>query len=85
MTEITISFIDLLVTVLSFAIIGRVIMSWISPRRDDLLSVILYQITEPIMGPIRKILPPLGMFDLAPMAAIFLLYAINRLLHAVLL
>lgn len=84
MTEITISFIDLLVTVLSFAIIGRVIMSWISPRRDDLLSVILYQITEPIMGPIRKILPPLGMFDLAPMVAMLLLYAVSRLLHAVL-
>ena len=85
MTQLTISFIDLLVTILSFAIIGQVIMSWISPRRDDPLSAILYQITEPILAPIRKILPPLGMFDLAPMAAIFLLYAINRLLHAVLL
>ena len=37
------------------------------------INEILHQITEPILGPIRKIVPPLGMFDFTPMIAIFVL------------
>ena len=71
-------FLDLLITALYFAIFGRVIMSWISPRGGDPLSTILHQITEPILGPIRNVLPKLGMFDFAPIVALIVLGIIQR-------
>ncbi len=58
---------------LNIAIFGRVIMSWISPQGTDPISTILFQITEPILAPIRHVLPRLGMFDFAPMVALLIL------------
>lgn len=74
--------IEILCNVLIAAIFIRVIMSWFSPRPDNPIVVIVYQITEPILGPLRRIIPRMGMFDLAPMAAIFLLYIIRILVRS---
>ena len=62
-----------LIWALNLAILGRVIMSWISPRGTDPISPILHQITEPILAPIRRLVPSVGMFDLTPMVALILL------------
>ena len=60
MNVLLINFIELLFTILWLAILGRVIMSWVSPRGDDPISPLLYQITEPILKPIRQVVPPWG-------------------------
>ena len=52
-------------------------MSWISPTGNDPVSPILYQITEPILAPIRSVLPKLGVFDFSPIVALFLLQIIS--------
>jgi len=75
-----VTFIELLFTIFYFAILGRVILSWISPRGNDPVSPLLYQITEPILKPIRQVVPPLGMFDLTPMIALILLTVIQGIL-----
>ena len=80
MNVLLITFIELLFTVFYFAILGRVIMSWVSPKGDDPISPLLYQITEPILKPIRQVVPPLGMFDLTPMIALILLTVIQGIL-----
>lgn len=82
MTDSIITGIEILCNVLIAAIFIRVIMSWFSPRPDNPIVVIVYQITEPILGPLRRIIPRMGMFDLAPMAAIFLLYIIRILVRS---
>lgn len=74
------TFVNLLFTVLWLAILGRVIMSWVSPRGNDPVTPLLYQITEPILRPIRQVVPPLGMFDLTPMIALILLSIIQSML-----
>ena len=85
MNDFVVTFIDMLVYVLSIAIFGRVVMSWISPGGNDPVSTILFQITEPILGPIRRVMPRLGMFDLSPMVALILLnFVIRPLLSAAL-
>ena len=70
-------FLELLVLALNLAIFARVIMSWIAPKPGNPLSMIIIQITEPILAPIRqgitKIAPRLGMFDFSPMVALILL------------
>jgi len=70
----------LLCEVLTFAIIARAIMSWFSPRPTNRLAIILYQVTEPVLSPLRRIIPRVGMIDLTPLAAIMLLQLIARLL-----
>ena len=85
MNDFVVTFVDMLVYVLSIAIFGRVIMSWISPGGNDPVSTILFQITEPILGPIRRVMPRMGMFDLSPMVALILLnFVIRPLISAAL-
>ena len=71
------TFVRILSFTLTFAIFGRVIMSWISPTGNDPISPILYQITEPILAPIRRVLPKLGVFDFSPIVALFLLQIVS--------
>ncbi len=74
------NFITFLCEVLSFAIILRAILSWFSPRPTNRLAIILYQITEPLLAPLRRIIPRVGMFDFTPLVAIILLQLICYLL-----
>ena len=69
--------INLLITVLYVAILGRVIITWIPVKPDNPIVTLLYQITEPILAPLRRIVPRLGMLDLTPMVALILLWIIQ--------
>jgi len=73
------NFVSLLFDVLTIAIFIRVILSWVSPR-PNALTVILEKITEPILAPLRRIIPRAGMFDLTPMVAIIILQLIATFL-----
>jgi YggT family protein len=69
-----------LLTLYTFCVFGRILLSWfpISPGSPvATVSGVLYSITEPVLGPIRRVLPSIGMFDLSPMIVIF---AINLVL-----
>lgn len=59
-------------------LIIRAIMSWVSPGYNS-FSIVLAQLTEPLITPIRKIIPPLGMIDISFMIFIFGLYFLNSL------
>lgn len=77
MTAFLVNFVSILVYILQFAILGRAVLSWfpIDPR-SPLVSV-LNEITEPVLGPLRRVVPRIGMIDISPMVAIFLLYIIQ--------
>lgn len=67
-----------IVQVLYWAIILRLVLSWfpnLGPNNP--LVRIVYNITEPILAPIRRIVPRTGMFDLTPMVAIILLFIVQ--------
>lgn len=63
-----------LLDVFVIAVIARIILSFfpISPNTamSSVYSV-LYNVTEPVMGPLRRVIPTIGMFDLSPMIIIF--------------
>ena len=65
---------------LTAAIFIRVLLSWfpIDPRNS--LVTILFDITEPILEPLRRVIPRLGMLDITPFVAILLVQAIGRLI-----
>jgi YggT family protein len=65
--------------VLSAAIFIRVLLSWfpIDPRNS--LVMLLYDITEPILEPLRRVIPRMGMFDLSPLVALLLIQFLGRM------
>jgi len=65
--------------VLSAAIFIRVLLSWfpIDPRNP--LVTLLYDVTEPILEPLRRVIPRMGMFDLSPLVALLLIQLLGRL------
>lgn len=71
------SFIIMLVNVLTFAIFIRVLLSWVDPQGGWPVTRILHEVTEPVLGPIRSVMPSVGMFDFSPMVAILLLQVIG--------
>ena len=73
-------FIRILCDVFSLAIICRAILSWFSPRPTNRLAIILYRVTEPMLAPLRRIIPRAGMVDFTPLVAIILLQLIVYLL-----
>ncbi len=73
-------FLKVLCEVLSLAIIFRAILSWFSPRPTNMLAVILYRVTEPLLAPLRRIIPMAGPFDFTPLVAIILLQLIASFL-----
>lgn len=56
-----------------YIIIIRAILSWFSPTHYSPAYTILYQLTEPLLMPIRRFLPLMGSFDLSPLLLIILL------------
>ena len=75
-------FVDLLFTVLWLAIFVRVLLSWFPQAGNNAFGAIIWQLTEPILAPIRRVLPRVGMFDFTPMVALFLLWLLRELLYA---
>jgi len=74
-------FINLVVTVFSFAIIGRALLSWFDPGMQTPVGRFLRDITEPIIAPIRQVMPRFGMFDISPIVALLLLRLIGTLIN----
>lgn len=76
--EFLIRFVTILVYILQAAIIGRALISWfpVDPR-SPLVSV-LNEVTEPILAPLRRVVPRIGMIDITPMVAIFVLYIVSQ-------
>ena len=77
---ILLDFIRILCNVLSLAIIARAIISWFSPRPTNVVAVILYRVTEPLLAPLRHIIPMAGPLDFTPLVVIILLQLIANLL-----
>jgi YggT family protein len=57
-----------------FALLAMIIVSWVAPGTRHPAAVLLLQLTEPVMAPVRKLLPAMGGLDLSP---IFLFILIN--------
>jgi YggT family protein len=72
-----ISFIHILSTVLVIAIIIRALMSWIMPQDSSGLTRVLLDITEPILAPIRRVLPPVAGIDFSPLLALILVQLVS--------
>ncbi len=62
-----------------FAIIIRVILSWVSPGVHSPVTAIIWAVTEPVMAPVRRLVPALGGLDLSPLFLLIGLQALRML------
>jgi len=76
---IFVRFVEVFTDIMIAAIFVRAILSWVITDPRNPLITVLDQITEPILAPLRRVVPRLGMFDITPMVAMILLIAIQRM------
>jgi YggT family protein len=63
-----------LLTVYYIVLFARVILSWFPLQPGTAMASIasiVYQLTEPVMGPVRRIIPTVGMIDISPIVVFF--------------
>ena len=63
-----------LIQFLAFAIFARAIVSWFPIDRNGPIVQFLNAVTDPVLEPLRKVIPPIGMIDITPMVAMLLLF-----------
>lgn len=77
----------LIFQVLTFAVFFNAILSWVvmvSPRNRFVISLyqVFRQITDPILAPLRRIIPLIGMMDITPIVAIIILQIISQVIYS---
>ncbi len=83
--------INAILNLFTIAIFARVILTFIIPlsgaRPHPILVTIntfVFQVTEPVLGPIRRSLPSFGGFDFSPMAVLIILILLRKVVDSVL-
>lgn len=69
-----------LLWILEIAIIARALLSWFDRGMQNPISQFLVQVTEPIISPIRRLLPTAGSLDFSPIVAILAIFVLQRML-----
>ena len=72
------NFIQFLLIALWVLVFGRVIMSWIDPGGRNRISSFLFQATEPVLAPVRRVLPQSGAVDWSGFVVLILLGVLWR-------
>ena len=75
------NFLRFVLIAFEIAIIGRVLLSYVEPRGRSAVSQFLIMVTEPVLGPVRRILPAGGGLDFSPVLVIILIGAIVGMLR----
>ena len=74
------AFVNVLAQALVLAIFVRVIMSWVPMRLPFGLNDLVWNVTEPVLAPIRRYLPMAGGIDFSPLIALLLIQIIATLI-----
>lgn len=77
----TTDLISLVINVFFYAILIQAVISWINPHGHNPMNNLLYSITAPVLGPVQKIIPPVGGLDISPIFALLGLKVIEMLIN----
>ncbi len=78
-SEVTLAFLNIML----WAIIARSLLTWFPIDQSSPIVQLLHRVTEPMIDPLRKVMPNLGMIDLSPMAAIIVLILLQSVVSSV--
>jgi YggT family protein len=74
------NFLQFLLMAIWALVIGRMLMSWVDPMGRNQVSAFLIQVTEPILAPVRRLLPRTGMIDWSGFIVVILIGFVLRYL-----
>jgi YggT family protein len=78
---LVIQFIDFIFTFLTLAIIANALLSWFPiDRYNNPIVRVVDQITSPILDPLRRVVPPIGMMDITPIVALIILQILQAVI-----
>ena len=72
---------SLFLEIYTWILIARVLMSWFNPNPYNPLVQFVLRLTEPVLAPIRRVLPSMGGLDLSPIEEFVALMFVKRLIH----
>jgi len=78
------SIVDIVLSIFYWLILIRALISWVNPDPNNTIVQFLYRATEPILTPIRRILPPMGI-DISPIIAFLLIIFLKGFIVATLM
>ena len=73
-----------IITIYLVILAGRAVLSWFPVRGGTFLAsvnTLLFELTEPVLRPVRKVIPPVGMFDVSFMIVFFVLFFVQQSLR----
>lgn len=83
MKQILINFFDIFVFVFNILLLVRIIMSWIMvDLKSNRFSIVIFELTEPLLGPARKLIPGSGPIDFSPLLVLFALQILQHLIDS---
>ena len=83
MEEILVRVIDIIAEVFFWAVFARIMLTWVRIEIDPAITRILHGFTEPILMPIRNMMPRAGTFDFSPIVGLLLVRLAAQLLISV--
>lgn len=73
--------VDLLLNVYFFSILLQAVLSWVSPGSYNPLTSLLWRLNEPLLRPVRRLIPPMGGLDLSPLVVLLAIQFLRILIH----
>ncbi len=77
-------FVNLVFTLLTLLIFVRVLLSWVRVNPYNPLIRLLYDLTDPILAPFQRLIPPAGGLDFSPLVALIVIDLLRRLVLSLL-
>lgn len=80
--NIFLSLLGLVLTLFQFVLLARVLLSWF-PQFDanNPIVRVIYEVTEPVLAPIRQFVGPMSGIDISPLIVILIIFAIQTVLR----
>jgi YggT family protein len=66
-----------------FAVLIRIVLSWVAPGNYNPITALLTTLSEPVLRPFRRLIPSIGGLDISPIFAIVLLQAVVIMLQSI--
>jgi YggT family protein len=79
-----IQLVQTLFEVYTFILLARVLITWFQVDPYNPIVRVLYQLTEPLLAPIRRVLPQTGMMDFSPIVAFIVITVVERIVLSLL-
>ncbi|QMU55902.1 MAG: YggT family protein [Candidatus Mycalebacterium zealandia] len=72
--------VSLILTVYTWLIVARAVISWVDPNPYNPIVGFLYSVTEPVLERVRRVIPFIGGMDFSPIIVLLLLFFLRRVI-----